>query len=143
MKHFRSIALTLITFSFLLFQLSGCKKEETPRTYPIEGLWIGTYTYDDQPSVGQQYFSFVIKPDGTMITDTKSSNQQYLAKGTWNLNGTTLTCNYTYVYGPAPGTGTIQSTSATWTNDGKLTGTWINVSPANGSTGTFSLTRVN
>jgi hypothetical protein len=140
-----SFVLTTFAFSIAIFQLSSCKKEgtqsnATPTTYPIEGLWIGTYSFDAQSSLGQQYFSFIIKPDGIMITDTKSSNQQYLAAGTWSLNGSTLTCGFNYIYGPAPGT--AQTTSAVWDNTGKLTGTWKNVSPANGVTGTFTLTRV-
>jgi len=143
-----SFAITTFVFSIAIFQLSGCKKDETPSTttpttYPIEGLWIGTYSFDGQSSLGQQYFSFTIKPDGTMITDTKLSNQQYLALGTWSLNGSTLTCAFTYIYGPAPGAGSSQTTTAKWDNTGKLTGTWKNVSPANGATGTFTLTRVN
>jgi hypothetical protein len=143
-----SFTLTTFAFSIAIFQLSSCKKEDTastttPAKYPIEGLWIGTYSFDGQPTLGQQYFSFVIKPDGTMITDTKLSNQQYLALGNWSLTSSTLTCAFTYIYGPAPGVGTAQTASATWDNTGKLTGTWQNVSPANGVKGTFILTRVN
>jgi len=143
-----SFVITTFVFSIAIFQLSSCKKEDTPSTatpttYPIEGLWIGTYSFDGQPSLGQQYFSFIIKPDGTMISDTKLSNQQYLALGTWSLNGSILTSAFSYIYGPAPGAGTAQTTTATWDNTGKLTGTWKNVSPDNGVTGTFTLTRVN
>ena len=56
-----SIVLTIFAFASILFQMSSCKKAEAQTTatnYPIEGLWIGTYTTDGQPGLGEQYFSF-------------------------------------------------------------------------------------
>ena len=137
----KNAILGLLTLTILIF---SCKKDDnlpTTKTYPIEGLWIGTYTTDGQPSQGQQYFSFVVKPDKTIITETIFSNQQQLALGMWLLTGSNLTSSFTYIHGS--GVGTEQSTSATWDKSGKLNGTFRNVSPANGVTGTFTLTRVN
>ena len=97
-----SAASIVLTITVSLFLLTGCTKEDpkpsTETTYPINGLWIGTYTVDGQPSLGEQYFSFIIKPDGTMINDTKFSNQQHLAPGTWTLSGNTLSCTFISVY---------------------------------------------
>ena len=140
-----SIALTVFAMTLVLFQMSSCKKAdaETPKTYPIEGLWIGTYAVDGQPSLGQQYFSFIIKPDGTMIADTKWASDQHLAPGTWTLNGNILSCSFTCVYGLPTNIGITETSTATWDNTGKLSsGVWKNVYPLSGS-GTFTLTRIN
>ncbi len=127
---------------FILFIFS-CKKDKviTP-TYPVSGLWIGTYTSDQQPAAGAQYFSFVIKPDGTIIFDAKASTNQYIALGTWNLTGTAFTSAYTNIWSTLGPTGVSQTAKATFDNTGKLTGgTWSNA--GGGATGTFTLNRVN
>ena len=140
-----SIVLTAFAISMTIFQISSCKKAnaQTATTFPIQGLWTGTYITDGQSSLGPQYYSFAIKPDGTIITDTKLSNQQYVALGNWSLTGNVLTTSYTYINGGSSGIATTQSTTATWDNSGKLTGSWKNVSPNNGSSGTFTLSRIN
>jgi hypothetical protein len=147
MKKLFMASAALITFAIAmtLFQISSCKKStaQNSATYPIQGLWIGTYTVDGQPGLGEQYFSFIIKPDGTMINDTKFSNQQHLAPGTWTLSGSTLSCTFTSVYGIPQNIGITETSTATWDNKGKLTtGIWKNVAPLTGS-GTFTLSRVN
>ena len=136
----------LLLATIVLVQMSGCTKPDpapvTNKTFPIEGLWIGNYTVNGEAGLGQQYYSFVIKPDGKMIADTKGANQQHLSIGNWTLNGTTLTTNHTCVYGISFNVGVVQTTTATWANTGKIIGTWSHVAPASGS-GTFTLTRVN
>ena len=78
-----------------------------------------------------------------MINDTKFSNQQHLAPGTWTLSGNTLSCTFTSVYGIPQNIGITETTTATWDSKGKLTsGIWKNVAPLTGS-GTFTLTRIN
>ncbi|GAB3708897.1 hypothetical protein GCM10027592_44570 [Spirosoma flavus] len=111
----------------------------------IQGVWTGTYTYNGNPELGAQYFSFEIKPDGTLIVNSENLGQRYTATGTWVLNGNAFSGSYTYVNGSSPGFGTSQTVTATWDNaTGKLTsGVWANTSPDNGYTGTFSLTKVN
>lgn len=145
-KNLKSIiSLPIIVLCVFLFQITGCKKDDpqTPSAFPIEGLWIGTYAVDGQPALGQQYFSFVIKPDGTMINDTKSGGQQNLAVGTWTLNGNVLSCTFTNVYGQSQHIGLTETSTATWDKAGKLvSGIWKNVPPLVGS-GTFTLARVN
>lgn len=140
-----SLVLAAFAFTSILFQMTSCKKAEaqttTPGNFPIEGLWVGTYTVDGQPGLGNQFFSFSIKPDGTMVNDTKGAGQQHLAPGTWSLTGTTLTCTFTCVYGTPANVGVTEATTLTWDKTGKLTGTWRNV-PASG-TGTITLTRIN
>ena len=139
--------LTTFAVAITIFQMSSCKKADAQppvtTTYPIEGLWIGTYTVDAEPGWGDQYFSFIIKPDGTMIADTKLGDVQHLSPGTWTLNGTTLSCSFTCVYGTPADIGIVETTTASWDKTGKLTsGHWKNVLPLTGS-GTITLTRVN
>jgi len=139
-----SLTLTFFAVGTTLFQMSSCKKAgaQTPKTYPIEGLWIGIYTVDGQPSLGSQYYSFILKPDGTMIQDGKDADKQAICIGTWKLTGTNLSCTFTSIYG-ASGIGIIENATANWDNTGKLTsGIWSNPSPGTGS-GTFTMTRVN
>lgn len=141
-----STLIVSVFLSILIFPIGSCSKENTPANtagaYPIEGLWIGTYKVDGRTDFGEQYFSFAIKPDGTMVADTKGANVQHLSTGTWTLNGTTLACTFTCVYGISFNVGIVENTTATWDKAGKLTGTWKNVAPLTGS-GTFTLTRVN
>jgi len=140
-----SLALTFFAMTITLFQMSSCKKAEAQTanpTYPIEGLWIGTYTVDGQPGLGNQYYSFIVKPDGTMIGDGKAANQQAIAIGTWTLTGTNFSTNFTSVYG-ASGVGVVENATATWSNTGTLVaGVWSNPPPGSGS-GTFTMTRIN
>jgi len=138
-----AIVLLVFSISIVLFQLS-CKKQAVaqPGTPSIQGLWTGTYTVSGQPELGQQYFSLIIKPDGTMIADTKGENTQHLAPGTWSLSGNQLTCNYTCVYGLPANVGITEIAIATWDKTGKLTGTWKNDPDTQGA-GEITLTKVN
>jgi hypothetical protein len=138
-----SVALATMAISMALFQMTSCKKAEAQPsgTSRIEGLWIGTYAIEGQPELGKQYFSLIIKPDGTMISDTKFADQQHLSIGNWQMTGVTLNCSFTCVYGIPQNIG-ITETSTANLNNGKLEGTWSNVPPLTG-TGAISLTKVN
>lgn len=142
---FNSFVLLIFALSSFVFQITSCKKataQTTSLSYPIQGLWIGTYTVDGQSSIGEQYFSFIIKPDGTMIADTKGASEQHIAIGTWNLTGTSLTCTYHYIYGSASNTGVTQTASMIWDKAGKLSGTWSNGSSTSGA-GKVTISRIN
>ena len=146
--NFQKSVLTLFLLAGLFFSCSKSDTTPTPTpvtpTYAIEGLWIGTYTCDQLPSVGSQYFSYIIKPDGTMLWEGKASTDQYIAKGTWNLAGTAFTSTVTNIYSTAGGPTNITQTSTATFNDttAKLnTGVWQNTT--GGATGKFTLTRVN
>ena len=142
-------AIVLIVFSFaiILFQIS-CKKgalaDTTPTTTStIHGLWVGTYDVSDQPGLGLQYFSLIIKPDGTMITDSQGAAQQHLAPGTWTMKGDTLKCSFTCVYGVPYNIGINEVTVAVWDKkNSKLTGTLKN-SAAPIDSGKIVLSKVN
>ena len=129
---------------------SSCEKEcpEPPdppkQTYPIEGLWIGTFKYDPgvSPNQNPQYFSFIIKPGGDLIVESIDAGVKYFARGSWSLNGTTLQCNYVYT-NSVMGTTLAQTATSTYDNSGKLvSGKWNNVSNVN-EKGTFSMDRIN
>ena len=139
-----AIVLIVFSMSVILLQIS-CKKEAKaqPTTPTIQGLWIGTYKVDGQADLGEQYFSLIIKPDGTMIADTKGQNLQHLAPGTWSLTGTALTCTFTCVYGLPSNIGIKEISNATWDKTGKLTGTWKNDPVTPEGSGTITLTKVN
>lgn len=145
--------LVFIFSAILLVSTFSCSDDDeacqvevinVPTNFPIEGLWIGSYTFDKYPSLGSQYISFAIKPDGTLVYDSNGSGGQYLSIGTWTLSGTKLSISTENVYSPDPTLlGVKQSISATWDKTGKLTdGTWQTLL-SNGSTGKFTMSRVN
>ena len=127
--------------SVLLF--GSCKKDDnnnSPKTTSIQGLWIGTYV-DSRNT--PEYFSFVIKPDGTTIVENRYLTLQNFAKGTWTLNGNSFSCTHTYFSGPPANIGTVQQCTATFDNTGKLASGMIqNISPST-LTATFTMTKVN
>jgi hypothetical protein len=149
MKKLLKSFFALATLAVLTFQIGGCKKDcpaPTTTTYPIQGLWIGTYQ-TDQVSHQPLFYSLVIYPDGTLIVKTKGNppaQAEVFANGTWTLTGdvfkfTSSTINYSSVVKQA---GTFK-----FSNTGTLTGgVWQNLTGDNGVfyTGTFpSMTRVN
>ncbi|MES2849293.1 MAG: hypothetical protein V4685_09560 [Bacteroidota bacterium] len=141
--------LLLFVITTLAFQLSGCKKEDpaTPPpavTYSIHGLWTGTYTVDGMSGLGQQELNLVIKPDGTMINDSKAGGRQHIALGTWTLVGdTAFESNATCIYGFPVSIGAEQKHTAIFNETtGNLTmGIYVNTGGTPGS-GTFTLTKV-
>ena len=144
-NYIKQLAVALAFISLTMIQ-SGCEKDsDDPDTSSnsIEGLWIGSYTADGFPNLGQQYYSLIIKPDGTVINDTEAENEQHLAPGTWTLTGDSFTCTTTCVYGFPVNIGVTQTHTATFdkTNGTLTNGVWENVPPKVGS-GTFTLTKV-
>ena len=140
-----SIGMTTFSLAIILFQMTSCEKAEAQSqqttSFPIEGLWIGKYTINSEPSMGQQFFSIAIKPDGTAVVETKYGNTQHLSVGNWVKSGATFTCNFTCVYGLPQHIGIVEKFVGTWNDSGKLTGTWENVPPS--GTGNVVLERVN
>ena len=142
-KSIELIAAGLALISLILIQ-PGCHKnsdDQDSSSSSIEGLWVGLYTVNGQ--LGQRYYSFVIKPDGTVINDTKAENQQHLNIGSWSLTGDTFECTATCVYGLPERVGVTETYTATFdkANGTLINGTWKTVPPINGS-GTFTLTKV-
>lgn len=80
----------LVAFLASAFIISSCTKEAdtvpgaTADTYPVEGLWLGTYTVNGQPAQGALFYSLVIYPDGTMSTKSLGADgKTYYSAGTW------------------------------------------------------------
>lgn len=144
-----SLVLLLFAASIVIIEMS-CKKTVTAQcptaTYPIAGLWIGTYK-TDQVAHDPLYFSFVINPDGTLIVKSKGAppaQPTIYGTGTWTLTGNVFsfafsTINYSSVVS--------QKGTLTFSNTGVLSGgTWQNTSSDNGAfyTGTYpTMVRVN
>jgi len=137
---FRILALLFLSASAILLTSS---KEFRPcvTTFQMQGLWIGTYSVNGQPELGERYFSFDIKPDGTIITEGMAENVTSLATGTWTMSGKDFSASYQVIRGLSSNIGTKQKASATFDNSGKLTGVWSNVNTS--TEGTFTLYRIN
>ena len=88
-----SLAMTIFAFSSLLFQLASCKKAsgqpdpcpECPScpepTYQVAGLYTGTYSVDSKPEQGDLYYSFVVFPNGDLLTkDVIEMEIQFIKK---------------------------------------------------------------
>ena len=128
----------------------SCNKEitQTPQ-YPIEGLWIGTFSFTEgATSFPAQYFSYIIKPDGKMIVELHHEGVTYFATGTWTLTGDSLLCRYTFPVSNI-GPNLKQISSSAFDKSGKLTGTWSNANNSwqavadDNQKGSFSLSREN
>ena len=139
------LSIGFIATFIISFQLTGCTKDDPtpPADTSIYGLWTGTYTINSYPGL-EQYFSLILKPDGTLINDTKGDGQQHLNIGTWTLSGDQLNCHVICVYGITTNLGVQEDFTATYNKvTGKITnGVWKNTPPLNGS-GTFQVDKVN
>lgn len=147
-----SVAISVFALALLLFQLTSCKKvlgqtnhECPPPTYPVEGLYIGTYTVSSKPELGDLYYSFVIFPDGSLLTKgaTEYGDTTY-QKGNWTLSSdSTFTGNIATFTTPS----VIQNITGKFSKDGKISdATWHDTYNPYGSglSGNFSvMQRVN
>ena len=146
LKNIRLIAF-LLAFISLVVVLPGCEKDsddDDPTPASIEGLWIGTYSVNGHPNVAPEYYSLIIKPDGTVVNETRGLNQQHFSVGNWALTGNSFTCTTTCVYGASVNIDAVQTHTATFdkTNGTITNGIWTDVvSPLN-LTGTFTMTKV-
>lgn len=135
----------LFTACITFLLLSSCKKEyvHTPPRYPIEGLWIGTYSVASMPEQGDLFYSFVIYPDGTLLTKGKGGDEQdHYSSGTWTLNSNNIFSATISTFYPGTGARITQSITATYSNTGQLTnGTWHDTDNPYGSplSGTYSI----
>jgi hypothetical protein len=137
----------LLAFMSLTIGLASCEKDDddpdpTPAT--IEGLWIGTYSVTQIPSAGLQYYSLIIKPDGTLIADTEGLDEQHFNVGTWTLTGNTFSATTTCVYGLPSSIGTVQTHTATFdkTTGTFTNGVWADVDAPPNISGAFTVTKV-
>lgn len=141
MKKVRKPLILILLIGGLATGFAGCTKEEDDDPveiqHTIQGLWVGSYTVNGQPGLGQQYFSLVFKPDGGIIYEGKAGNQQHLNVGTYTLTGGNFVATTTCVYGLAQNIGVQQEITGEFD---KATGTirngqWRSINPA--GTGNF------
>jgi hypothetical protein len=137
----KKITIFLCSFVLIVLTIPSCSKSSPATTYPIQGLWIGTYVSTVNGNTPYE-IDFSIKPDGTVIYHSEGAgNVNFYALGTWTINGT----NFSYsvvVAGNTPPGGDMQSGTAIYSSGkGTLTG---NIADATtGGTATFLLTKVN
>ncbi len=136
--------------------ITGCTKKEVihsteketvhiPPPEPInriEGIWTGSYTVEQSPDLGEQYYSMVLKPDGTLINETQGEGQLHIANGTWEMDGDKLICNTICIYGKYSNIGVRQLHTASFDRkSGKITnGEWKDLS-SQGWGGSFTITK--
>jgi hypothetical protein len=108
---------------------------------PIVGLWVGTLTANNEPAAGKLYYSFDIRSDSTILTQSEGADgNTYYNQGTWTLSGTTFKATTTST--TAGNAGVVQTLTATYSSNGTLSsGVWGN--QAGTAQGTFSLSRIN
>jgi hypothetical protein len=136
-------------FLVTVLAVSSCQKDSpspppTDPTYPVEGLWIGTFTVDNNPAeAGTYYFSYAVYPDGTILVKTLAADgNNYYSTGNWTLSNTNeFSANITSMN--FNGAQVTQSITANFSDAGKMTdGVWTDIKNAN-QTGKFSVDRVN
>jgi hypothetical protein len=146
----KKILTSIAIIVFVSFVFNSCTKDCTQTTIvnnttsrTIQGLWVGTWSYNAQPSWGKLYFSYSIKPDGTLVNDGITITPvHWVSFGNWTLSGDTLGCAYNVVY-PTQNNNVQQTSKAYFdSTNGTLTGTWKTLVPDT-ATGTFFLKKVN
>lgn len=143
------IKLILATFLVALFAVFSCKKDSstpapTTPTYQIEGLWIGTFTVDNDPSqAGTYYYSYAVYPDGSILVKSLAADgNNYYSTGSWTLSSSNV-FSATFISMNFNGPQVTQTITANYSNTGEMTdGIWTDT--INGSqTGKLSMARVN
>ena len=103
----------------------------------IVGIWVGTYQVTGSPTT--YYYSFDLRPDGTLLhKGTGADGNTYYGQGSYTVSGTTFnysdtTLNLGQIGAVEHGTGTYTPAAGT------ITGNWQN--PGGSLTGTFSVSK--
>ena len=109
---------------------------------PIVGLWIGTLTANNEPAAGTLYYSFDIRANGSILTQSLGADgNTYYNEGTWTLSGTAFSATTTCT--TVPYKGAVEKLTAIYDKEnGTLSsGVWEAVGAV--ASGTFSLSRIN
>lgn len=143
----KNIATSFLIFSLLFLSCEKNNDAVTP-TYSIQGLYIGTYTVNQQPTQPPLAYSFIIYPDGTLSTKGKGANgKDAYSTGTWTLNANSVFTGTITQYLTTTATPITQSVTGTFSTSGEITnGTWTDVTNPYGPllSGKFStMLRVN
>ena len=126
---------------FAVISTLSCTKESI-QTYPVEGLWLGTYTVDGLPGNGENFYSMAIYPDGKLLTKSKSADgKDYYSSGSWTLSAGNIFKGTITTFHPISGANAVtQEITATFSNAGQLiNGLWHDtVNPFSKLQGKFS-----
>lgn len=127
------IAKIMMLASLAIFTFISCKKDDEPKSFALEGKWVGTYV--NQASGNSFFFSLNIKPGG--IIEELNQAGQKTGEGTWEIEHDILTAHYKMV---APNSQGYSIIAAFYKNNGKLLGDWgYDESATDG--GTFQLSK--
>jgi hypothetical protein len=110
-------------------------------TNAIVGLWIGTFTANNEPQAGHLYYNYDIREDGTILTfGVGADGNTYYSSGTWTLSGLNFSARYTTLN--LSQKGVIQSVTAKYDSTANLLydGAWQNEGTT--ATGTFEFSKV-
>src|SRR5690242_12057997 len=104
-----------------LIMFLSCSKE-TVKKYPIEGLWIGTYTVNSAPTQPAHFASLVIYPDGSIVTKTGAEDgKDHYSSGTWTVSTDNVFSATIITFSPNSGsTAVTQKIQANYSPAGKL-----------------------
>lgn len=132
----KKIIFILSVFTSICFVIPSCKKDSVAATtYPIQGLWVGTYTNYN----GTYFFSFSVYPDGTVSYTSKGpNNTSFFATGTWTLTGATFSFSVIESH-----TGDSQSGTAVYSNSNGTLSNGVIADATAGTTGTWSMNKIN
>jgi hypothetical protein len=111
---------------------------------PIVGLWVGTLTGVNEPAAGPLYYSFDIRSDSTLLTQSQGADgNTYYNQGTWSLSLTDSVFTAQTISTTNGNSGVLQTITAVYSKYyGTLTsGTWKNIDGS--GSGTFSMKRIN
>jgi hypothetical protein len=143
----RNFALALVSTVFIL----SCTKDDddttppVPPTYPVEGLWVGTYTVDGQGPTTYPY-AFSFQPNGVVVASGQGDNGTiYVSTGTYTVVDSVIKADYKTVNYDR-GYQVSQKATLRYHSDGTITdGVWQdNVNPAGHLEGKFqNLKRIN
>jgi hypothetical protein len=150
MKQLLKSFFVLATLAVLTFQISGCKKDcpvPPAVTYPIQGLWVGTFTTVSGfavPPGSSYYFSLSIYPDGTLSYKSGTSNPSLYvyAAGTWTLTGDSFSFSAKTINGVSSSQDSVAGTATFDKNKGTLSNGIVNSNTSNTSA-TWKMSRVN
>jgi hypothetical protein len=127
-RMFFALLLTAIMFAQTSCTKNECCPTTAPtRTYPVSGLWVGTFTTISgfaQPPGTSYYLALSLYPDGKMSYKSGTSQSGFFvyAEGTWSLSGTNLSWTATTINAQSGsqvavnGSATYMPTSDTLTN---------------------------
>src|SRR6185437_15518561 len=138
----------LVAFLITSIVFNACKKDSTSPTpdspkYQVEGLWIGTFTVDNNPAEpGVYYYSYAVYPDGSILVKSLAADgHNYYSTGKWTLSNANV-FSATFISINSSGSLT-QTITANFSDSGKMTdGVWTDIQNG-GQSGKLSMERVN